>query len=76
MDIKLYEKIRLYRKNNGISQKWVAQSIGMSEKTLNGIELGRQRLTTDTFESICSVFNVDPSIFFASEVLDYKNKDE
>ncbi|GAB6172034.1 hypothetical protein JCM15765_15120 [Paradesulfitobacterium aromaticivorans] len=71
--MKIYEKIRFYRLKKGITQAWVANKIGIHPKTLNGIELGRQRLTVDMFELICrKAFGANPAIFFEDELLETK----
>ena len=73
--MKLSERIRAYRLKHGITQTFIAGKVGMSVKTLNGIELGRQRLDADLFEKICRQgFGIDPSIFFREDVLESKNK--
>ncbi|WP_374214199.1 helix-turn-helix domain-containing protein [Candidatus Desulfosporosinus nitrosoreducens] len=70
----IYEKIRQYRISKGITQVWVAKRLGISPKTLNGIELGRQKLTTEMLEAICKkAFEVEPAIFFTDELLETKS---
>lgn len=75
--MKLYEKVRAYRLAHGIKQTFVADETGISVKTINGIEMGRQRLSADMFELICTKgLKVNPGIFFAANVLITKNSDE
>ena len=75
--MKLHEKLRLYRSSRGITQTWVAEQAGISVKTLSAVELGRQRLTADTFELICRKgLGVDPGIFFKDQFLETKNCDD
>lgn len=71
--MKLNEKIALYLKENGIKQTWLADQVGMSISTLNAILLGKQRMTADTFELICTKgIKVNPGIFFDNKFLDSK----
>jgi transcriptional regulator with XRE-family HTH domain len=75
--VKLHEKLRLYRSSRGITQTWLANQIGIPLKTLNGIELGRQRLSADMFELICRKgFDVNPGIFFKDGFLETKTDND
>lgn len=74
--MKVHERVRRYREAHGITQSWIAKQIGMSVKSYNGVELGRQRLTADVFELICKKgFKVDPGIFFDNRFLGTKSQD-
>jgi len=71
--VDIYIRVRQYRLSKGMTQAWVAKQIGISPKTLNGIELGRQKLTAETLEAISKkAFGVEPSIFFNDEFLETK----
>ena len=70
----LHEKLRAYRKANGVTQTHVAKSMQLSVKKLNAIEVGRQRLDADLFVDICvRGLKVDPTIFFNDIVLETKS---
>ena len=72
--MKVYEKLRMYRYYTGAKQADVAKAAGITIKKLSAIELGKQKLTVDTFEKICIyAFKVEPSIFFATQFLLNKN---
>lgn len=69
----LNEKVKLYIDNHGITQTFVANKLDISLKTLNGILLGRQRLSAEMLERICKeALQIDPSIFFNTDVLETK----
>ena len=72
--MQLYEKLRAYRMASGITQTHVAKTMRMSIKKLNAIEKGRQKLSADLFLDIChNGLKVDPAVFFAEDVLIFKN---
>lgn len=71
--MKLHERVSLYLKERGIKQTWLADQIGISVSKLNAILLGKQRLTADTFELICTKgLKVNPGIFFDNKFLGSK----
>ena len=73
--MQLHEKLRDYRLANGVTQTHVAKMMQMSVKKLNAIEKGRQKLSADLFLEICkNGLKIDPASFFATEVLETKNK--
>jgi len=50
----LGSKIREQREVVGLTQAQLANAVGLSRTSVTNIELGRQRLMLDQFESICA----------------------
>lgn len=75
--MKIFERLRKYRTDRGITQVHIATKLKKPVQRLNAIELGRIKLTADEFEEIClKGFEVNPSIFFDSQFLVTKNNAE
>ena len=49
------KNIKIYLKENGIKQNYVAQKVGIPAATLNAMLLERQKLPAETYMKICSV---------------------
>ena len=56
----LLTKIKLLRKAKGISQKVLAEMIGVEQSAYSKIESGKTHITLNTFLRICEVLNVKP----------------
>ena len=72
--MKVYERLRKYRIDRGITQVHIAAKLNKPVQRLNALELGRIKLTADEFEEICiKGFEINPGIFFSNQVLETKN---
>lgn len=75
--MKVYERLRQYRIDKGITQVHIASKLKKPIQRFNAIELGRIKLTADEFEEICiKGYEVSPSIFFDHQFLETKNNTE
>lgn len=72
--IDIREEIKKYRIEKGLTQKYVANKAGISNKKLSFIENRNVELKTDDFIAIAKGLGVDPS-FFTDKVLDNKIKE-
>lgn len=54
------EKLQALRKVLNLSQAAFANKIGLKQKAIAEIEIGRNNLTERNFNDICRVFNVNP----------------
>ena len=54
------EKLRALRAKLKLSQAAFAEKIGLKQKAIADVEVGRNKLTERNFENICRVFNVNP----------------
>ena len=57
----LAEKIKAYRRVHGLSQKKLAQQLGIDQSTLAGWERGEHQPTKKLFSKLASVFAAFPS---------------
>ena len=62
-----------YRKINGISQKYLASAIGMSQQGLLKIEKGMASPTARTLEKIIGVLCITPNQLFGVEQITEEN---
>lgn len=62
--MKLHERIRAVRKAKGISQKFVAESAGMSITSYNMKELGNRTISAEEMERIAFALNEPIQSFF------------
>ena len=71
MDVKkeLGLKIRRLRNKEGLTQEAFAEKIGISTRTLAGIEIGQTFVSARTIENILKTFNVSFEDFFISSHL-------
>jgi len=60
MKNKLSEKMKFYRKLNGLTQKQVADKIGVSNQFINQIETGKCNPSYYTLVKIKEKLNFDP----------------
>ena len=58
--MEIYEKIRLLRESQGLSQESVAQIIGMNQKSYSRIENGSTSLKITCLEKIAKTLNIEP----------------
>lgn len=64
----LLTKIKLLRKAKGISQKTLAEMIGVEQSAYSKIENGRTHINLNTFLRICEVLNVKPDEILPSSI--------
>ncbi len=71
MDIKklLGKKIKQYRILRGFSQEKLSEMLGISQRTLSGIECGNNFLTSHTMNKILEVLKIGPDELFKIEHL-------
>ena len=65
--------IRKYRKLNGMSQKYLADKIGLSPQGLLKIEKGRVSPRGRTIEKVVETLCVTPNQLFGVEEMDWDN---
>jgi len=67
------EKIRLYIKNRGMTLTFVANKAGIDRKKFYRLINGKQDMSLDNYEKICSALDVKQSFFYNHDFLDSKN---
>lgn len=65
----LGKKIKNLRVKNGLTQSQLAHMIGISQRSLSGIEIGKNFLTAETLEKILECLKITVDDFFAMEHL-------
>ena len=73
MKAKIGENVIKYRKLNGMSQKHLAQSIGISSQGLFKIEKGLVNPKADTLEKFMEVLCITPNQLFGLEQITEDN---
>ncbi|MEK5068060.1 helix-turn-helix domain-containing protein [Sporosarcina sp. FSL K6-1508] len=66
--MKVHEKVRGLRESKGISQTFVANSIGITVSGYNMKEHGKRPISIEELEKIAVVLEVQASYFFEKEV--------
>ena len=66
------ERIVRFRKNNGISQKYLAKKIGLSSQGLLKIERGLVNPRVSTVEKIIEVTGLTPNQIFGVEEMEQR----
>ncbi len=61
--MKVYEKVRVYIKEQGLKQVSVAQKAGIPKLTFSAILNGKKTLYADDFRAICLALEVSPETF-------------
>ena len=61
MKYEIGNRIRKYRENRGLSQKELAELIGVSNSRVSNWEQGINRPDADIIANICTALNVSPS---------------
>lgn len=66
MDIKvlLGKRVREYRQKYGMTQFELAEKLGIDDKHLSRIELGKNMPQAPTISKLAEVFNVEPKTLF------------
>ena len=60
----LGKRIKDLRKEKGLTQEEFAEMINISQRTLSGIEVGKNFLTSQTLDKILEVFEIQPDEIF------------
>lgn len=63
-DKPMYEKLRDYIDERGVSRKYVAINMKTSESRLSLILSGKRKLSADEFVVLCQAIAVDPRRFY------------
>jgi len=61
---KFGERVRHYRKLNGLSQEQIAESIGMSPNTISYIENGKNNISFAKIPVLANILNIQPYQLF------------
>ncbi len=66
MDIKvlLGKRVREYRQKYGMTQFELAEKLGIDDKHLSRIELGKNMPQASTISKLAEVFNIEPKALF------------
>lgn len=59
----VYQRIREYLEENGITQAFIAKKTGMTKQALSDSLRGERNLTAEEYFSICHALNVDVNTF-------------
>ena len=73
MNSKIGENIAKYRELNGISQKYLANKLGISRQGLAKIEKGFVNPKADTIEKVIRVLCITPNQLFGVEQITEEN---
>ncbi|MED4373955.1 helix-turn-helix transcriptional regulator [Bacillus licheniformis] len=71
--MKVNEKLRTIRQAKGITQKFVAESLGIPTATYNGYELGRRKIHVELLKDIAKVLDEPIQNFFENKIYESKN---
>lgn len=63
------KKIKRMRINRGLTQEELAEAVNVSQRTLSGIEIGENFVTSDTFDKLVKALNTTPEELFATNHL-------
>lgn len=64
---KFSQMFRYLRKKNGLTQRELAQKLGLAESTISMYELGKREPEFETAEIIADYFNVDMNFLLGSD---------
>ena len=67
---KMGQKIKMARKEKGFTQEYLAELVGISNRTLNLMEKGKSGMTIETLIKFCNSLDVSPNY-----ILSYKSED-
>ena len=70
----LGKKIKRMRLNRGLTQEQLAEAIDVSQRTLSGIEIGENFVTSETLDKILCALNTTTEELFATNHLKEKDK--
>ncbi len=60
-------KIKRMRINRGLTQEQLAEKVDVSQRTMSGIEIGENFVTSETFDKIVKALNTSAEELFATE---------
>jgi repressor LexA len=66
-DMRVNEKIRQLREKLGITQKELAQKVGVDQTTISYYEAGKRSITVDMLQKIADALGVDVRYFFEDQ---------
>ena len=66
-DLTVNERIRKYRKEKKVSQKRVAEALGMNYTTYSQMEREAKNISAQTLINIASALNINPNLLFYGE---------
>lgn len=66
-DLTVNERIRKYRKEKKVSQKRVAEALGMNYTTYSQMEREAKKISSQTLINIAAVLNINPNLLFYGE---------
>ena len=72
----LGNNIKKYRNAIGLSAEKLAEKVGISRQSLGKIESGEGFVTASTFEKLCEVLEITPSMLVSLDNLPDKIEDE
>lgn len=65
--MKMGTKLRKLREEQGFSQEYVANEIGISQSTYYKLEAEQIRLTVERAKQLAKLYEIDPEYFYTSE---------
>jgi len=72
--LKVHENVRRIRKSKGITQVFVAESLGIPVQTYNGYELGRRNMKVEMIAKLSKILDEPIENFFDQKIYESKNK--
>jgi len=74
--MKLYEKITLYRKKNGLSQEELAEKIGVSRQAVSKWETGDALPEITKLKALADTFNVTVDFLLDEETTEFSHQNQ
>lgn len=69
------KNIKTIRQTKGLTQKFVAEQLGLSQMQYYRIENGRAKLDANTIPELAKILGVQPAIFFKEGLTDYDTEE-
>jgi transcriptional regulator with XRE-family HTH domain len=60
--------MRILRESNDYSQEYVADYLGINQKTYSNLEAGKSKLTIDRIQKLAELYHVLPEYFLSEEL--------
>lgn len=60
-------KLKKLRDENGFSQEYVANELGISQSTYHKLEVEQIRLTVERAKQLAKLYDIDPEYFYATD---------
>lgn len=64
--MKVYQRIREYIKNKGLTQTYVAKQMGYTLQTFNAMMNGKRKVYADDIIKLCKITGAEPNDFIKS----------